>query len=449
MNALEIASWLVGTLIVVLGPIILVHELGHFLLAKLAGVRVEEFGFGFPPRLLKLWHSSGFLEVDDARVAIPAGLRALPELETGDWVEVTALQRDDGTYLLRDVKVLEPAEEEMTPGRHQRDEATLLRGEVTTYEPGTLYSLNLLPIGAFVRMTGEEDPSDPRSLAAQPKRWRMATLLAGPALNILAALLLLAAAYFTGLPQAWMVKVADVVPNTAAQEAGLQPQDVIVSVDGERLEEGAVQLSNLISAAPGESLEITVRRGDEKLTLDATPRPRQCEEGEPGCVEGSGFLGILMEEWPDRTTLRRYSPLQAVQQSATAFVSLLERLVHVPAQIVQGEISAEQARPVSVVGAGELLAFTLQQSLEWKLAFPVLQTASFVSLALGLTNLLPLPALDGGRVLFVLIEAIRGRRIPPEREALVHFVGLVILTALMAFIIFQDLVNPVIPWEWW
>jgi regulator of sigma E protease len=101
-----------------------------------------------------------------------------------------------------------------------------------------------------------------------------------------------------------------------------------------------------------------------------------------------------------------------------------------------------------MVGISGVLAFTLQQSIEWGLAFPVLQTAALISLALGLTNLLPLPALDGGRILFVLIEAVRGRRISPEREAMIHFVGLVILVSLMGLVMIQDLVNPIIPWSW-
>ena len=78
----------------------------------------------------------------------------------------------------------------------------------------------------------------------------------------------------------------------------------------------------------------------------------------------------------------------------------------------------------------------------------MLQTAALISLALGLTNLLPLPALDGGRILFVLIEAIRGRRIAPEREAMIHFVGLMILVGLMGLVMLQDFINPIIPWSW-
>jgi regulator of sigma E protease len=103
---------------------------------------------------------------------------------------------------------------------------------------------------------------------------------------------------------------------------------------------------------------------------------------------------------------------------------------------------------VSIVGASQILTFSLQQSIELGLAFPVLQAAAVISLALGTTNLLPLPALDGGRILFVLIEAVRRRRIPPEREAVIHFVGLVVLISLMLVVMFQDILRPVLPWSW-
>jgi regulator of sigma E protease len=93
------------------------------------------------------------------------------------------------------------------------------------------------------------------------------------------------------------------------------------------------------------------------------------------------------------------------------------------------------------------MTFSLQRSIQWGVASPALQTASLISFALGLTNLLPLPALDGGRILFVLIEAIRGRRVPPEREALIHFIGMLILVGLMALVMLQDVFNPIIPWS--
>ncbi|MDY6877626.1 MAG: site-2 protease family protein [Chloroflexota bacterium] len=468
---MNIVFWLIGTLIVVLGPIILIHELGHFTFARLAGARVEEFGLGFPPRLLKLWRSKGYLEIGSTRVVIPAGFRlpsrpvydtkqnidpgksedfepelilqprSVPKtrLEAGAWVDVIAQQHDDGTYLLRRMTVLDPAEDDLTIKHEHVDEGVHMRGELTILEPGTLYSLNWLPIGGFVKMTGEEDPSDPRSLAAQPKRWRVAVLAGGAAFNIIAALLLLVGAYTTGFPDKWLVEITRVEPETAAEEAGLQPADIILAVSGERIEGGLAHLHNIIRAAPEQTLELDILRGDETLTITATPRRTS---------EGYGFLGIRMAPWPDRSAVQRYRLPEALSASINDTAAAILMTVQVPAMLVQGDITPQEARPASMVGISEILAISLQQSIEWGLAFPVLQTASLISLALGLTNLLPLPALDGGRILFVLIEAVRGRRISPNREAMFHFVGLVIMVGLMVLVMLQDIINPIIPWSW-
>jgi len=294
-------------------------------------------------------------------------------------------------------------------------------------------------MGAFVKMTGEEDPSDTRSLAAQPKRWRVAVMAAGPVLNIIVALVLLVGAYTTGFPDKWLVEITRVEPGTAAEEAGLQPRDIVLAAGGERIEEGLEHLRRIIRAAPEQAIELIVLRGEETLTLEATPQRTP---------EGHGLLGILMAPWPDRSEVQQYRLPKALSAGIADITAAIAAIVQVPARLAQGDITPQEARPASLVGISGVLAFSLQQSIEWNLAFPILQTASLISLALGLANLLPLPALDGGRILFVLIEAVRGRRISPEREAVVHFVGLVILVSLMAFVMLQDLINPIIPWSW-
>lgn len=446
MSWITIVFWIFGTLVFMLGPIILIHELGHFIFARLAGVRVEEFGFGLPPRLLELWRGKGVLEIGGVRVCIPRGFKLPAGLEIKSWVDAVMLPRDDDTYVLHRIMVLDPDAANLTPKRRRVDEKVHVRGALTALEPGTLYSLNWLPMGAFVKMTGEEDPSDPRSLAAQPKRWRVAVLAAGPVLNLIVALMLLAGAYATGFPDKWQVEVARVEPGTAAQEAGLQPGDVIITAGGERIEDGSVQLRNIIRAAPEQAIELVVLRdttkliasGEETLVLTATP------QRQPG---GYGFLGIMMSPWPDRSALRHYRPSEALGAGLEDIVTTARMTLELPARLAQGNITPQEARPASMVGISEIMAFSLQQSIEWGVAFPALQTASLVSLALGLTNLLPIPAFDGGRILFVLIEAVRGRRISPRREAVIHFVSLMILMSLMALLMLQDLINPIIPWS--
>ncbi|MBE9470553.1 MAG: site-2 protease family protein [Chloroflexi bacterium] len=436
---MNVVFWLVGTLVVVLGPIILIHELGHFIFAKLAGVRVEEFGFGFPPRLLKLWRGKGYLNIGVMRVIIPAGFRLPPGLAAGVHVDAVAHKRDDGTCVLRRLTMLDLDTEYRELNSEATHEGLHLRGELTTFEPGTLYSLNWLPMGAFVKMTGEEDPSDPLSLAVQPKRWRVAVMAAGPVFNIIAALVLLVGAYASGCPE-WQVEIASVQPGSAAEEAGLQPYDIVMAVDGERIKEGTEHLQRLIYAAPEQTVELTVLRGEETLTIMATPQRQP---------EGHGLLGIVISSyWPGQNAVRRYPLSEALSASINDITAAILMTVQVPAQLAQGDITPQEARPTSVVGISEILAISLQQSIEWRLAFPALQTASFISLALGLANLLPLPALDGGRIFLVLIEAVRGRRISPEREMTIHSVGLMILIGLMALMMLQDLINPIIPWSW-
>ncbi|MFL7794117.1 MAG: RIP metalloprotease [Anaerolineae bacterium] len=448
MALTNIVFWLVGTLIAVLGPLILLHELGHFITAKLTGVRVEEFGFGFPPRMLKLWHGKGYLDIASTRIVVPRRLKELPaQLLTGSYAEVITSQQDDDTYILHQLRMLDEETEDTSSKRETVESKVHIRGEVTEVERGTIYSLNWLPMGAFVRMTGEEsDFTDPHSLATKSKLQRILVMGAGAALNILAALVLMVSVYLTGLPEKWVVQVYDVMPGSAAEKAGLQPRDVILAIDAEHLEEGPEHLQRIIQAAPGQTLQLTILRDGQEMTLTATPTLRECAEGKEKCP-ATGFLGITMNSWPDRTSIRRLSFPKAMQATINELGGIVQALASLPSQLAQGTVTAEDVRPVSIVGASQILTFFLQQSIEWGMAFPVLRGAALISLALGITNLLPIPALDGGRILFILIEAVRGRRIAPEREAVVHFVGIVILVSLMLLVIFYDIVNPVIPWS--
>src|SRR5690606_25166390 len=123
-------------------------------------------------------------------------------------------------------------------------------------------------------------------------------------------------------------------------------------------------------------------------------------------------------------------------------ISLYARL---PSMLISGEITPQEARPVSIVGISQIAGEAAESSATGRTLYPLLTMASFISVALGLTNLLPIPALDGGRILCILIEAVRGRRIEPEREGMVHVIGMLVLLVLMFVLIIQDIVNPIIP----
>ncbi|MEO0565800.1 MAG: site-2 protease family protein, partial [Chloroflexota bacterium] len=118
-------------------------------------------------------------------------------------------------------------------------------------------------------------------------------------------------------------------------------------------------------------------------------------------------------------------------------------IASIPGQITSGQITAAEARPVSIVGISQVGGYFLQESIEQQRPIEILNYLAIISIALGFTNLLPLPALDGGRILFVLIEMVRGKPIPPERESVVHLLGLAFLLSLTVVIVINDIINPV------
>ncbi|MGH2538345.1 MAG: M50 family metallopeptidase [Candidatus Promineifilaceae bacterium] len=352
--------WTVGAFILVLTPIILIHELGHFIAARLSGIRVEEFGLGFPPRAVKLFR----------------------------------------------------------------------RG-------GTLYSLNWIPVGGFVKPAGEDDPSVPDGLAAASKRARFFTLAAGAGANFLFAFAVFYLAFLIGAPRS-EVGIPDVMAGSPAEAAGLQAGDVIVEINGLEVDSSAIVVEE-ISGSAGEPVELLIRRDGELLAIAVTPRlPGQYD------AEREGPTGIRLSQYATGEN-DSAGVFGAAARSAETIFDVIWGTLRAPVLLLKGEIAPSEARPVSVVGISQLAGLAAEETASRGDLFPLLWFVGIISVALGLTNLLPIPALDGGRLMFVLLEAVRGRRIEPEREGMVHLVGMLVLLALMFLIIYQDIVNPVIP----
>jgi regulator of sigma E protease len=336
----------------------LVHELCHYWAARLSNIRVEEFGFGLPPRLTKLAEKNG-----------------------------------------------------------------------------TVYSLNWIPLGGFVRPAGEDDPTISDGLAAASKRARFFVLSAGAGANMLMAIVVFWIASMIGAPA---VAISSVDPGSPAMVAGLQAGDVFLEVDGVIADDRST-IAQPMYGKGGQPVELLMSRGDEILTFVVIPRRLgQYDE------ETEGPLGVGLMLAADGQRISR-GPLEAIvdaTQSIWEYVSLFGRM---PVMLIRGEISPEEARPVSVVGISQIAGQAAEASAMNRNLYPLLNMIAFINVALGLTNLLPIPALDGGRILFVLIEALRGRRIEPEREGLVHIVGMLVLLGLMVLMIVQDIINPIIP----
>jgi regulator of sigma E protease len=335
--------------VVLLGIMLLVHEVGHFVTAKLSGIAVEEFGFGYPPRLTTLFR----------------------------------------------------------------------RG-------GTEYTLNLIPLGGFVRMKGEDDPEGPGSFVNAAKRSRVAVLLAGAGMNLLLAVAMFSAAYLVGYPELRQgALVTRVFEDTAAFEAGLLSDDVILQAD-DVVMTNWTDLADFVASRPDQQVELVVRRQGELVFLTVVLRS----------VEGAGQLGI---EYKPAVGLRRLPLHQALGQGFRLTAEFLWLTLSLPAILLRGGIPLEAARPVGPVGIYQLASSAAQYVLASGRWFAILELGGILNAAVALTNLLPLPGLDGGRLLFIAAEAIRGERVAPEREGAIHFIGMVVLVLVAVLITVQDI----------
>ncbi len=422
--------------LLVLGPLVFIHELGHFIAAKRSGIRVMEFGMGYPPRAVRLWRGRGSLRIGSRRVIIPRNFKQLPKtLADGQLVRATASKVNDD-LVLKDLTVQEqdpidaPVPEDFT-----LDEARLY-GEVSELDPGTEYTLNWLPLGGFVRMYGEEGATGAGSFVDAPKRWRAVTLLAGPGANIIAAILVFAVMYMTGYPEI-PVNVEAVAAGGPAEQAGLKAGDVIVAVDGRPIRQPD-QVRLYINQSLGHTVMLTVQRGDQRLDVGVyarLPSERPADQGATGIQLGTGANVVT----------RQYPPGQALVNALGDVGDTVQQIVTLPTRLLNGLIAPGEARVMGPVAIGQVAGVVVQETIQTGQAYLLLNLIAQISLALAITNLLPLPALDGGRLLFVVIEALRRKRITPEREALVHLVGFALLLGLMVLITIQDFTNPIIP----
>jgi regulator of sigma E protease len=415
-------------LVVALSILVFAHELGHYVAAKLSNVVVEEFGLGYPPRLFAFWHTRGKIVIGGQEIVIPRNFRVPEGLGSGSRVIYETVTDAKGHRVLTRL-------EEADLDDPQLDSV----GYADLLDPGTVFTLNAVPFGGFAKMLGEEDPSSSGSLASKSKLSRIFVLSAGSLMNLLTAVLFFSLAMGLGAPAVADPEnavVSSVADGSPAESAGFQPGDVIVAADDTEIPT-IVSLQEYTQAHLGEPILLTVQRGEQLLEIAVVPRV------EP--PSGEGPIGIGLSP---RTTIKRYPWYEAIWSALRQTVSMVALIFTVPVQVIRGLIPAELARPVGPVGVGQLVGDAVQYSLDSGWWFPAMQMMGTLGVALAVTNLLPLPGLDGGRILFVIVEAIRGRRVDPAKEGLVHLIGLALLLALMLFITWQDIVNPVPGVDW-
>ncbi len=423
---------------IVLSLLVFVHELGHFIVAKRTGVVVEEFAFGYPPRLLKYWQNEGKIRLDGKEMIIGRKTNVSRKVEVGGRVAYATETLSDGRAV---ITRLEPVPDDM-PDEEASGEFGLPVSVVEQLERGTEYTINAIPFGGFVRMLGEEDPSAPGSFASKSKRVRVSVLVAGAGMNILLAIVVFTVAFMLGAPEAVAtdnVMVSAVASGSPADEAGLRIGDIVVSLNDIPVK-SPEELIALTSDYLGEDVTLAIKRGSEIVEVTLTPRVNP--------PEGEGAIGIGITPAVSKITLKYYSFGEALWSGLMETFGIIGLTFSVPILLLRGLIPAELLRPIGPPGIYQQTASAVQASVETGWWFPILNLVGLISTALAITNLLPLPALDGGRIFFIFVETIRGRRVDPAREGAIHLIGLAILMVLMLVVSYYDIIRPTTTIDW-
>lgn len=348
--------------ILLLGALVLVHEWGHFYVARKFGVRVEEFAFGFPPRIVSITRN------------------------------------------------------------------------------GVRYALNLFPIGGYVKIYGEggEGSGDPASFSTRPVWQRILIIAAGVIMNVVLAWVLFSASHAIGLPTVLedddpapnaQVLVIAVDPDSPAGQAGIKFGDAVTEIgtNGERtFVTGISEVQEFIDAHRGTEVSLVVHRGTEDILVHVTPR------ADP--PEGQGPLGIAMVRAGVVSVPWWRAPIEGARTTWDVFVLTVQALVDTAGRFfAKGEVNADVSGPIGIF-------FFANETRQLGIAY-FLRLIGVLSVNLALLNILPIPALDGGRVLFLFIEKIRGVRVNERLEQAVHTVGFVLLLLLILAITYRDIVR--------
>lgn len=288
----------------------------------------------------------------------------------------------------------------------------------------TQFSVRALPIGGYVKFLGEEEKSDDERAFSNASIWkRMAVVLAGPTMNILLAVVLLAVFYMSYGVYEVVPEILEVVENSPADRAGLIPGDSIIrvddlSVEGMEGQEAVDAIRNAIRQKGGNELEIVVRRDGKNVNIDLVPEYNQ--------ESNSYVIGIVFGR------VRRYGLFPAIGMAFNQTGRLAYMMIDMLRGLIfKGQGLNEVMGPVGIVGEiGKAVQEGMQQ---------LLTLAVIITLNLGIINLIPFPALDGGRLALLLVEGVRGKPLEPEKEGFIHFIGFVVLILLMILVTYQDI----------
>jgi len=312
---------------------------------------------------------------------------------------------------------------------------------------GTRWKISAIPLGGFVKFFGDDNAASApdgarlasmdaseraQSFVFQPVLKRAAIVVAGPLANFILAIVIFAAVFMLyGKPTA-SARVDSVQPDSAAAAAGFKPGDLVVAIDGHVIDNFA-EMQRVVSASAGDTLDITVDRGGVRQVLKATPALKEVKDNF-GNVQRIGILGISRSMAPEDLKLHPVAPPQAIWMSVQETWSVVDRTLSYLGGVIAGREAANQlGGPIRIAQmAGQVASFGF---------VPLIQLTAVLSVSIGLLNLFPIPLLDGGHLLFYLIEALRGRPLSERAQEVGFRIGLAIVLMLMIFATFNDIVH--------
>jgi regulator of sigma E protease len=400
--------------------LVTIHEWGHFYFAKRAGILVREFAIGFGPRLFSFKHG----ETRYTLRMLPIGGFVRMAGEDPEIVQINPGQRVALTVHNGQVSHIYTDSFEQRSGAVQGivDRIDLERDlfvELDTEDQHIKYQVSPQ---AMMVSKGKETQIAPwdRQFGSKTVGQRALAIFAGPFMNFVLALgLFIVVSYMAGV--AVNVKIGSVEPGSPAEQAGLAANDIIMTVNQKDIGTNATELTRLIKESPDQAMQWIVQRGNEKVTLKVTPAVKK-ETGTP-------LVGVTLIS--DKRDATFGESLTGGWDNLLLFT---KNILLGFKMLIMGQFSWDDlGGPVRIVEVtGEHASAGLLQYTFW---------AAIMSLYLGIFNLLPFPALDGSRLVFLGLEALRGKPVDPNRESMVHFIGFAMLMLLMVAVTYNDILR--------
>jgi len=407
--------------ILIFGSLVFFHELGHFIFAKRAGIMVREFAIGMGPKILATTKGETLYTIRllpiGGYVRMAGEDMDTVELQPGFRVGIILNKNEEITKIVMNQNKQQPDMLFLETERADLEKGLWIEG----YDEEDRLVRYSVSRKAVISENGKETLIAPydRQFNSKSVGKRAMAIFAGPLFNfILAFFVFLMIGLMQGVPTYEPI-ITDVVENGPALDAGMQDGDLVTKIDGQSISTWQ-ELASKIQESAGESLSFELVRDGEIINTTITPKTIE-QDG-----QSIGQIGVLYESPVEK------NPIKAIGFGAEQTISWIVKIFELLGMLVTGQFTIDAlSGPVGIYKATEEVA---QYGI-----FNLMNWAAILSINLGIMNLLPLPALDGGRLLFFLFEAIRGKPIDRQKEGMVHFVGIMLLMVLMVVVTWNDI----------